>query len=107
MPSPDPLLTELDRDQTLESGRLFLDLIARYLGESSLGETPVSTRFSTEELAARFDEPLPQSGKPLQEVLARIEREIIPEVTRLVHPMYMGHQVSAPLPASIWVEALI
>ncbi len=40
-------------------------------------------------------------------MLARVSREIVPEVTRLTHPMYMGHQVSAPLPAAIWTEALI
>ena len=107
MTAHDPLLTELDRDQTSESGSLFLKLIADYLAESTRGEGPVSTRLTPEELAARFDEPMPAAGRPLGEVLDRIEREIMPEVTRLTHPMYMGHQVSAPLPASIWVEALI
>lgn len=107
MTAHDPLLAELDRDQTRDAGALFLDVIARYLADTSRGQTPVSTQIGPEDLARRFDEPLPVSGKPLEEVLARIEREIIPEVTRLVHPMYMGHQVSAPLPASIWVEALI
>ena len=107
MTEHDPLLAELDRDQGRESGALFLDLIARYLAESTSGDAPVATRLSPEVLAERFDEPMPATGKPLEEVLQRIEREIVPEVTRLVHPMYMGHQVSAPLPASIWVEALI
>ena len=103
----DPLLAPLDADQTREAGAQFLDLVARYLAETSRGEGPVSTRLTPEELAARFAEPLPVSGRPLSEVLGRIEREIVPEVTRLTHPMYMGHQVSAPLPAAIWVEALI
>ncbi len=40
-------------------------------------------------------------------MIERLAREVIPEVTRLTHPMYMGHQVSAPLPATIWTEALI
>ena len=104
---PDPLLAPLDADQTREAGAQFLDLVVRYLAETSRGEGPVSTRLTPEELAARFAEPLPVSGRPLSEVLGRIEREILPEVTRLTHPMYLGHQVSAPLPAAIWVEALI
>lgn len=104
---PDPLLSPLDADQTREAGEQFLNLVASYLDETSRGEGPVGTRQTPEELAARFDEPMPAGGRPLSEVLGRIEREVVPEVTRLTHPMYMGHQVSAPLPASIWVEALI
>jgi glutamate/tyrosine decarboxylase-like PLP-dependent enzyme len=104
---PDPLLAPLDADQTREAGAQFLDLVVRYLAETSSGEGPVSTRLMPEELAARFNEPLPATGRPLSEVLGRIEREILPDVTRLTHPMYLGHQVSAPLPAAIWIEALI
>jgi glutamate/tyrosine decarboxylase-like PLP-dependent enzyme len=104
---PDPLLAPLDADQTRAAGEQFLTLVARYLDETARGEGPVGTRHTPEELAARFDEPMPAAGRPLSEVLGRIEREVMPEVTRLTHPMYMGHQVSAPLPASIWVEALI
>jgi glutamate/tyrosine decarboxylase-like PLP-dependent enzyme len=107
MTAPDPLLTELDHDITAESGARFLDLVARYLEETAHGQGPVSTRLTPEELDARFNEPMPAAGRSLAEVLARVEREIVPDVTRLTHPMYMGHQVSAPLPASIWVEALI
>ena len=65
MTAHDPLLTELDRDQTSESGSLFLKLIADYLAESTSGEGPVSTRLTPEELAARFDEPMPAAGRPL------------------------------------------
>jgi len=49
---------------------------------------------------------VPLDGRPLADVLARIERDILPDVNRLSHPMYMGHQVSAPLAASIWTESL-
>src|SRR5262245_26383535 len=107
MSAHDSLLAEIDSDTTRATGERFLDLVARYLAETARAEGPVSTILSPEELAARFDEPLPPSGHPLDDVLARVEREIIPEATRLTHPMYMGHQVSAPLPAAIWIESLI
>lgn len=107
MPIPDPLLAPLDDDASAETGALFVDLIAGYLAETHAGEGAVSTTRAPADLAARFAEPLPRAGRPLTEVLARVRREIIPEVTRLTHPMYMGHQVSAPLPAAIWTEALI
>ena len=104
---PDPLLAPLDADATPEAGRLFVDLVAQYLAETFRGEGAVSTARTPEELAVRFEEPLPVTGRPLAEVLERVARDIVPDVTRLTHPMYMGHQVSAPLPAAIWAEALI
>ena len=107
MTHPDPLLAPLDADASAEAGALFLDLVARYLAVTGRGEGPVSSARTPEELAARFDESLPTGGHPLAEVIARLERDVLPDVTRLTHPMYMGHQVSAPLPAAIWTEALI
>jgi L-2,4-diaminobutyrate decarboxylase len=107
MPTPDPLLAPLDHDATAQAGALFVDLISRYLADSHAGIGPVSSARSPSDLAGRFDEPLPRTGCSLEEVVARLGRDVVPDVTRLTHPMYMGHQVSAPLPAAIWVEALI
>ncbi len=107
MPNLDPLLAPLDADQSRETAGLFLDLVAGYLAETAAGIGPVTTGQTPEQLAIRFAEPLPQDGQPIAEVIRRLEREVLPEVTRLTHPMYMGHQVSAPLPAAIWTEALI
>ena len=103
----DTILSALDADSTRESGGLFLDLVARYLASTARGEGPVSTSLSPEDLARRFDEPLPREGRPLAEVVERLEREVVSDATRLTHPMYLGHQVSAPLPATIWCESLI
>ncbi len=104
---PDSLLAPLDADASYEAGALFLDLVVRYLASTARGEGPVSTSHSAAELSARFDEPMPHEGRPLAEVVERLERDVISDVTRLTHPMYLGHQVSAPLPATIWCEALI
>jgi L-2,4-diaminobutyrate decarboxylase len=32
---------------------------------------------------------------------------VLPDSNRLYHPRYVGHQVSAPLPAAIWTESLV
>ncbi len=103
----DDLLAQLDADASPEAGALFLDLVSRYLATTARGEGPVSTALSPDALAERFDEPLPLEGHPLTEIVARLEREVISDATRLTHPMYLGHQVSAPLPATIWCESLI
>jgi glutamate/tyrosine decarboxylase-like PLP-dependent enzyme len=40
-------------------------------------------------------------------VAARLARDVVADANRLCHPMYLGHQVSAPLPAAVWAEALV
>lgn len=103
----DPVLDAFRGDASRDVGAQFLELISRYLHLTSRGQSPVSTRLSPEEVASHFAEPLPTGVKPLDYVLERIERDVLTDATRLMHPMCMGHQVSAPLPATIWTDALI
>jgi L-2,4-diaminobutyrate decarboxylase len=101
-----PILAQLEDDMSPESAALFTALAVQYLAETRTGEGPVSTGLSTEEIAARFDEPMPREGKPLAAVAARLRDEVISDCNHLYHPRYVGHQVSAPLPAAIWTEAV-
>jgi L-2,4-diaminobutyrate decarboxylase len=104
-PDPADLLRALEADAA--AGAPWLDLAARFLAGSRGGAGPVSTARSPAELLARFDEPLPAGGAPLEAVAARVERDVLADANRLAHPMYMGHQVSPPLPAAIWAEMLV
>jgi len=102
----DSLLAELETDMSPEAAALFTALATQYLADTRTGDGLVGTSRSAAELAARFDEPMPQDGTPLAEVIARLRDEVIPDCNRLYHPRYAGHQVSAPLPAAIWTESL-
>ena len=97
---------ELAQDATREAGDAFTSLVADYLAATAARAEPVFTAHTPAELAARFSEPLPEHGRPLADVLDRVARDILPDCNRLMDPRYMGHQVSAPLPAAIWAEAL-
>ena len=110
-PLPEPSVTEaplaeLERDAAFAAGAPFLELAAGFLAENREGEPPVWPPESAEELAARFAEPMPRRGRPLAEVVERIRRDILPSAIRLSHPMYLGHQVSAPVPAAVWSEVV-
>ena len=100
-----PILAHLESDCSLESATLFTALAAEYLTDTRSGDGPVSTSLSSEEIAERFDEPVPLDGMPLATVVARLRAQVIPDCNRLYHPRYAGHQVSAPLPAAIWTES--
>lgn len=101
------LLAALEADTTFEAGAPFLKIASDYFQRTRTGEGPVSTRHDKRTLAARFDEPIPMGMKPLAEVVKRLETDVMPDVNQLMHPGYMGHQVSAPLAAAVWTEVVI
>ena len=103
----DDILAELEADTALDVGESFAAVTARYFASTRRGEGQVSTPRSAEELGARFDEEFPAHGRPVREILERLEREVLADANRYYHPMYMGHQTSAPLPVGVWMESVI
>src|SRR6476660_1572977 len=103
----DDILAELEADTSLEVGEIFAGVTARYFESTRRGDGQVSTPRSAEELARRFDEELPRDGRPVSEIIARLEREVLADANKYYHPMYMGHQTSAPLAVGIWMESII
>ena len=100
------LLADLERDAGAETAAAFTQLAVDYLEDTRAGDGRVSTALAPADLAARFAEPLPAEGRPLEDVLARLSNDVLPDCNRLTHPRSMGHQVSAPLPVAVWTEAL-
>ena len=101
------ILPDLTPDESPEAARAFADLAASLYTTARNEASPVSTRLSPVEIAERFNEPMPQQGHSLAEVLARLEHDVLRDANHLLHPMAMGHQVSAPLPAAVWTEIVI
>ncbi|MDB4912158.1 MAG: putative decarboxylase, partial [Gemmatimonadetes bacterium] len=89
------------------AGELFVELVAEYFAATRRGTGQVSTPRSAEELAARFSDALPKHGKPLDEIVKRLALDVVADANQLMHPMSLGHQVAAPLPAAVWSESLI
>jgi L-2,4-diaminobutyrate decarboxylase len=103
----DDILAELEADTSLEVGESFAGVTARYFESTRSGEGQVSTPRTAEELARRFEEDLPRDGRPVAEIIERLEREVLADANKYYHPMYMGHQTSAPLPVGVWMESVI
>lgn len=104
---PPDLNAAVDADRTREAGTLFVDAVVRYFEQTGRGDGPVSATAGRTEPWATFDEAMPVEGRSLADIVTRIEREFLAGANRLAHPMYMGHQVAAPLPAAVWTEAVI
>ena len=103
---PHPVFSELGADERVEAAESFARMVARYFADTRDSSGRVSTPLSPADLARRFAEPMPSQGRPLAEVLSRLEHDVLPDCNRLTHPRSMGHQVSAPLPVAVWTEAL-
>jgi L-2,4-diaminobutyrate decarboxylase len=103
----DPTLQAIADDERPESARLFAELAARFLRESAAGDRPVTTSLDAETLYRMLPREMPAAGAPLADVLEEVHRVILDHSIRLSHPMALGHQVSAPLPASVWSDILV
>jgi L-2,4-diaminobutyrate decarboxylase len=101
------VLATLERDAAPDAALEVTSLVTRYFEATRLGQGPVSSGVAPNEVAARFDEPMPEDGTSLRPIVERIEREIMADANRLGHPMYMGHQVSFPLSTAVWTDAVI
>jgi L-2,4-diaminobutyrate decarboxylase len=103
---PANIIRTLEQDCAPEVAHAFLTLATDYLAASRDRNMRVSTDATRSQLARRFAEPLPATGRSVGEIIARLRDQVIPDCNHLYHPRYVGHQVSAPLPAAIWTEAL-
>src|SRR6266480_7716811 len=103
----DDILAELESDTSLEVGEQFAAVTARYFASTRGGSGRVSTPRSAEDLATRFNEVFPRESRPVAEIIERLEREVLADANKYYHPMYMGHQTSAPLAVGVWMESVI
>ncbi len=102
----DDILATIEADCDAAVGRAFVALAAEYFAQTRNRDSRVSTPHTPSGLAPRFDEPMPREGRSIDDVIARLRHDVLPDCNHLFHPRYVGHQVSAPLPAAVWMESL-
>ncbi len=72
-------------------------------GLASCRVTPEATPADLEKL---FDEPLPEKGIALEEILKRFRNDIAPNAMGVPSPRYFGQFNPTPLPIGVWADAL-
>jgi L-2,4-diaminobutyrate decarboxylase len=106
----DPIHTvfaDLEADAEKGVAEAFVRIAAGHYAATRSDDARVSTPLGPDELAMRFDELLPATGRSLASVLARLQSDVLPDSNHLTNPRAMGHQVSAPLPAAVWTEPVV
>lgn len=103
----DAALAALVEDAGEAAGAAFVRIVADYYERAWSAAGPVSPTGPGEVPPAALVGPPPRAGSTLAELAALLADEVLPRSNRLAHPMAMGHQVSPPLPAAVWVEPVI
>ena len=93
----DPL--RLDPETMRELGYSTVDTLVRWLGDA---EAPPLTRATPEEMRARLSGPPPDRPESFDEILAGLERDVLPFVSRVQHPRFLAFVPGA----STWPGAL-
>ncbi|HVF50320.1 MAG TPA: pyridoxal-dependent decarboxylase [Pyrinomonadaceae bacterium] len=97
-------MSESLKAQHEQLGRLVTEIIANYAG--GLDTARVCSEASPEELEKLFDEPLPQGGARVEEILERFTRDVLPHAMNIPSPRYFGLFNPTPLAVGVWADAL-
>jgi glutamate/tyrosine decarboxylase-like PLP-dependent enzyme len=95
-------------DEFVEQHRLLGPAVARIIADHVAGfatrrVTPEATPAELEKL---FDEPLPERGSSLEEILTRFNEDVAPNAMGVPSPRYFGQFNPTPLPIGVWADAL-
>lgn len=87
MSGADPSLG-LPPEEMRALGYRVVDLIVEHF--ATLAQQPVTGRASRTELEARLREPIPELGRAPEEVLARLQRDVLPFMMHVDHPRFFA-----------------
>src|SRR5688500_19521815 len=95
-------------DDFVEQHKLLARLVPQIINDYAAAldtrrVTPVATPAELEKL---FDEPLPENGVAIEEILRRFREDIEPNAMGISSPKYFGQFNPTPLPIGVWADAL-
>src|ERR1043165_1993396 len=95
-------------DDFVEQHLLLGNAVARIIHEHVVGLATrrVTPEATPAELERLFDEPLPEKGIALEEILKRFRDDIAPNAMGVPSPRYFGQFNPTPLPIGVWADAL-
>ncbi len=73
---------------------------------SDLDSRRVTSEATPADTHKLFDEPFPEQGTSIEEILSRFERDVAPHAMLVPSPRYFGQFNPTPLPIGVWADAL-
>src|SRR6267143_5706362 len=95
-------------DDIVEQHRRLGQAVSRLIIENvaQLDSRRVTSEATIADLEKLFDEPLPETGASLDEILARFSNDVAPHAMQVPSPRYYGQFNPTPLPIGVWADAL-
>lgn len=90
-------------EQHRHLGKAVAEIVAEHV--AGLADRRVTPQATPAELEKLFDEPLPEKGISIDEVLARFRQDIAPNAMGVPSPRYFGQFNPTPLPIAVWADA--
>ena len=95
-------------DDFVEQHRLLGNAVPKIINDYAVAldsrrVTPAATPAEIERL---FDEPLPETGSSIEDILRRFREDIEPNAMGVPSPKYFGQFNPTPLPIGVWADAL-
>src|SRR3954451_6098222 len=95
-------------DDFVEQHRFLGPAVAQIIADhvAGLASRWVTPEASPADLERLFDEPLPEHGIELEEILKRFRDDVAPNAMGVPSPRYFGQFNPTPLPIGVWADAL-
>ena len=95
-------------DDFVEQHRFLGQAVARIIADhvAGLASRRVTPEATPADLEKLFDEPLPEKGIELEEILKRFRDDVAPNAMGVPSPRYFGQFNPTPLPIGVWADAL-
>jgi glutamate/tyrosine decarboxylase-like PLP-dependent enzyme len=83
-------------------GKAVAEIVSEHV--AGLADRRVTPEATPEQLEKLFDEPLPEQGMPVDEILARFREDVAPHAMGVPSPRYFGQFNPTPLPIGVWAD---
>ena len=95
-------------DEFVEQHKLLGTAVPQIINDyaAALDTRRVTPAATPAELERLFDEPLPETGIPIDDILRRFRKDIEPNAMGVPSPKYFGQFNPTPLPIGVWADAL-
>jgi aromatic-L-amino-acid decarboxylase len=92
----------MDAHEFREVGHRVVDVLSDYF--ENIEEKPVFPDVEPQFLTRLFDEPLPETSSPAEQVLNEVQEKLLPYCTHVGHPGYMGLITPSPNPVGVLAD---
>ncbi len=89
-------------EQHRKLGKVVAEIVSEHI--AGLADRRVTPEATPAELEKLFDEPLPEKGISIEEIMERFRRDVAPNAMGVPSPRYFGQFNPTPLPIGVWAD---